>query len=149
MIKAMIKNKLTIVLIIVALILLICVRVFETELFYDPFISFYKSEYFHKPLPSFELSRLLTNLVFRFSINALLSLSILYFLFTDITILKVSAYLYLGIGVVLVMVFSCYLVCYNSPDYLVLFYIRRFLIQPVLLVLFVPAFYYQKKLTNK
>ncbi|MFT6638620.1 MAG: exosortase F-associated protein [Flavobacterium sp.] len=145
----MIKSKLKIVLIFIGLILLICVRAFESDLFYDPFISFYKSEYFHKPLPNLDISRLLINIVLRFAVNAVLSLLILFLLFTDVNILKVSVYLYLGIGVVLLVVFYCYLTCYNSPDYLVLFYIRRFLIQPVLLVLFVPAFYYQKKLTNK
>lgn len=144
----MIKSKLKIVLIFIGLILLICVRAFESDLFYDPFISFYKSEYFHKALPNLDISRLLINIVLRFAVNAVLSLLILFLLFTDVNILKVSVYLYLGIGVVLLVVFYCYLTCYNSPDYLVLFYIRRFLIQPVLLVLFVPAFYYQKKINQ-
>lgn len=145
----MIKSKLNVVLIFIALILLVCVRAFETKLFYDPFISFYKSEYFHKPLPNFDTTRFLMNVVFRFSINAFLSLGVIYFLFKDKNILRLSVYLYLGIGVVLTILFFTYLVFFKEPDYLILFYIRRFLIQPVLLVLFVPAFYYQKKLTNK
>lgn len=145
----MAKNKLTYIGVFCALISLICVRVFETQLFYDPFISFYKSEYFHKSLPSYDFSKLLINLIFRFSINAFFSLTIIYLLFKDNAILRVSVYLYIGIGLFLLLLFGCYLACSNSPDYMVLFYIRRFLIQPVLLVLFVPAFYYQKKLTNK
>lgn len=140
----MIKNKLNVFLICIAFVLLACIRAFESKIFYDPFIGFYKSEYFHKPLPNFDSVKLFLNLLFRFSLNSLISVFIISKLFSDKGILKVAAYLYLFIGLILIASFCIYI---NSvaPDYMILFYIRRFLIQPVLLVLFIPAFYYQKK----
>jgi exosortase F-associated protein len=33
---------------------------------------------------------------------------------------------------------------FNSDQNLILFYVRRFLIQPLFVILFVPAFYFQK-----
>lgn len=140
----MIKNKIGVLLIIIAFILLASIRAFESKIFYDPFIAFYKSEYFHKPLPTFDAVEMFLNLVFRYSLNSTLSLFIIYKLFADKGILKVATYLYLFIGLVLVVSFYLYINSLNT-DYMILFYIRRFLIQPVFLVLFIPAFYYQKK----
>ena len=143
----MIKNKLSVFLIGLAFVFLDCIRAFETKIFYDPFIAFYKSEYFHKSLPNFDSVKLFSNLLFRFSINSLLSIFIIYKLFSDKAILKIAVYLYVFISLILIISFFTYLYSEN-PDYMILFYIRRFLIQPVLLVLFIPAFYYQKNKIN-
>lgn len=140
----MIKNKLSIFLIGLTLVLLACIRAFETKIFYDPFVAFYKSEYFHKPLPNFNSVKLFLNLLFRYSLNSSLSIFIIYKLFSDKAILKIAVYLYVIIGLILITSFCVYLYS-EKPDYMILFYIRRFLLQPVLLVLFIPAFYYQKK----
>lgn len=139
----MVKNKWSIFLIFIAFILLACVRAFETKIFYDPFIAFYKSEYFHKPLPEFNSVKMFSNLLFRYSLNSSLSIFVIYKLFSDKSILKIAIYLYIFIGLFLITSIFLY-VNTKSPDFMILFYIRRFLIQPVLLVLFIPAFYYQK-----
>ena len=139
----MIKNKWNILFLLIALVLLACIRAFESKIFYDPFIIFYKSDYFHKQMPVFDSVQLYLNLFFRFSLNSILSIFIIYLLFKDRLLLKLSVYLYTLIGFVLIILFYFYL---NSekPDFMILFYIRRFLIQPIFLVLFIPAFYYQK-----
>jgi len=139
----MIKNKWKIFFLLIALVLLACIRAFESKLFYDPFIIFYKSDYFHKQMPVFDSVQLYLNVFFRFSLNSILSIFIIYLLFKDRLLLKLSVYLYALIGFVLIILFYFYL---NSekPDFMILFYIRRFLIQPIFLVLFIPAFYYQK-----
>lgn len=141
----MFKTKLNIVFVFIALILLVCVRAFENALFYDPFMSFYKSEYFHKSLPTYNTLRLLLNLIFRYFINSVISIAVIYLLFKSKSIFKLSVYLYIYIGIGLLVIFFMYLKMSTKPDFLILFYIRRFLIQPVLLVLFIPAFYYQTK----
>lgn len=139
----MIKNKLSVFLIGLAFVFLACIRAFETKIFYDPFVAFYKSEYFHKPLPNFDSVKLFLNLLFRYSLNSLLSIFIIYKLFSDKAVLKIVVYLYILVGIVLITSFYIYMDS-AKPDYMILFYIRRFLIQPVFLVLFIPAFYYQK-----
>ena len=37
----------------------------------------------------------------------------------------------------------------KTQDYLFVFYVRRFLIQPLFLILFVPAFFYQKSVNKQ
>jgi exosortase F-associated protein len=146
MIRKMLKNKTTVLIVVFALILLACIRAFESELFYDPFISFFKSEFYHKQLPFFFQGKLFLNLFFRYLLNSAISLVIIYFLFKEKQLLKLSFYLYTVLFLILIVIFFGYLNYTKNPDFMILFYIRRFLIQPLLLVLFIPAFYYQKKI---
>ena len=146
MIRKMLKNKTTVLIVVFALILLACIRAFESELFYDPFISFFKSEFYHKQLPFFYQGKLFINLLFRYLLNSAISLVIIYFLFKEKQLLKLSFYLYTVLFLILIVIFFGYLNYTKNPDFMILFYIRRFLIQPLLLVLFIPAFYYQKKI---
>ena len=131
--------------IFISLLLLICIRFFENDLFYDPFLYFFKSEYQNKPLPNFEAFKLILNLFLRYFINALLSISIIYLLFQNKMHVKIASFLYLIVFVLLIMVFSYLIFGSNEPDYLLLFYVRRFLIQPLLILLLIPAFYFQKR----
>lgn len=146
MIKKILKNKTTILVLLIALLLLAFVRAFELELFYDPFISFFKSEFHHKELPFLYQGKLFLNFLFRYLLNSTISLVIIYFLFKEKQLLKFSIYLYLISFLILIVCFFGYLNYVKNPDFLFLFYIRRFLIQPIFLVLFIPAFYYQKKI---
>lgn len=131
--------------IFIALILIICIRFFESKLFYDPFLHFFKSDYQNNPLPNFESFKLLLSLFLRYLANTLLSISIIYLLFQNKMHVKIASFLYLILFVVLIIVFSFLVFASDKPDYLLLFYVRRFLIQPVLLLLLIPAFYFQKK----
>lgn len=131
--------------IIVALFLIICVRFFEDKLFYDPFLSFFKLDYQNKQLPNYEGFRLFLNYFIRYFINAILSITIIYLLFKNKMHVKIASFLYLIVFVILILVFSYLIFSSDNPDYLILFYVRRFLIQPLLLLLLIPAFYFQKK----
>lgn len=135
-------------LVLIAFFLIIGIRFFEDALFYDPFLIFFKTDYQNKPLPNVEALQLILNLFLRYFANALLSLVIIYLLFLNKTHVKVAFVLYLVLFVLLLAIFSYLLFVSESPNYLVLFYVRRFLIQPVLLLLLIPAFYFQK-LTSK
>jgi exosortase F-associated protein len=146
MIREILKRKTSIFIIIIALLLLASIRAFEKELFYDPFIAFFKSEFYHKQLPFFYQDKLFLNILFRYVLNSSISLVVIYFLFKEKQLLKFSIYLYIALFIILITVFFGYLNYNEKPDFLLLFYIRRFLIQPLLLVLFIPAFYYQKKI---
>ena len=131
--------------IFITIILIICIRFFEDKLFYDPFLQFFKSHYQNKPLPNFENFKLILNLFLRYFANSLLSILIIYLLFQNKMHVKIASFLYLIVFLVLILVFSYLLYDSDEPDYLLLFYVRRFLIQPLLLLLLIPAFYFQKK----
>lgn len=144
MLKRLFKQKFRILFFIIALLGLVLVRAFENKLFYDPFLTFFKLDYQNKPLPSFDNIPLFFGLLMRYSLNTILSLIIIYTLFKQLQLIRFALILYGVFFVLLMVVFFTLLNFSNQPDYLILFYIRRFLIQPLFLLLFVPAFYYQQ-----
>lgn len=128
-------------LIVVLLILLVLVRVFQEQLFYDPLVSFFRKE--EKIFPPLDTIKLFLGLLLRYSVNTAISIGILYILFKDKSLIKVVALLYAGLFVILSLAFFIVFSA-DEPNLLVLFYIRRFIIQPLFLFLFLPALYYQK-----
>ena len=144
MLKKINKHKFRISLLLLSLLGLILIRAFENQLFYDPFLSFFKTDYQNKPLPDFDGVSLFFGLLIRYTLNTLLSLGIIYLLFKQLQLVRFAMLLYVVFFVVLIVLFFGLLYFSEQPDYLILFYIRRFLIQPLFLVLFIPAFYYQK-----
>nr|WP_329805552.1 exosortase F system-associated protein [Flavobacterium sp. T-12] len=133
----------------ILILALILVRAFESRLFYDPFLEFFHGEIQNKPLPEYDGFKLFIGLFFRYLINSIITISIIYLLFKETSIVKLTTFLLLGFFIVLIIILFLILNFSSNPDYLFIFYIRRFLIQPLFLILFVPAFYYQKSVNNK
>jgi exosortase F-associated protein len=129
----------------VLILALILVRAFESKLFYDPFLEFFHGESQNKPLPEYDSFKLFLGLFFRYLINSVITISIIYLLFKEVSIVKLSAFLLVVFFILLITALFLILKFSSNPDYLYVFYIRRFLIQPLFLILFVPAFYYQRK----
>lgn len=125
--------------------LLVLVRAFENELFYDPYLTFFKNDYLYIDSPRREVFKLTLSTTLRFLINTLVSLAILYVFFKDWTIIKFSVVVYGFSYVVLILLFLYFVTNPKQEDYVTFFNIRRFLIQPLLLLLLLPAFYYNRK----
>jgi exosortase F-associated protein len=124
---------------------LVVIRAYEDVLFYDPFLNFFKGDCHNLPMPEIDNFKLFMGILFRYFLNSFLSLAIIYVLFKDIDALKFAAILYLIFFIILILAFFLVLSCFDEPSKMALFYIRRFLIQPIFLLLFLPAFYYQKR----
>ena len=139
-------NKKNLAIVAVLFFALILVRAFESKLFYDPFLEFFHGEIQDKPLPEYDGFKLFFGLFFRYLINSVITILIIYLLFKEISIVKLTSFLLVIFFVVLIAVLFLILNFSSQPDYLFIFYIRRFLIQPLFLILFVPAFYYQRKI---
>lgn len=131
-----------IVLFVVGLIL---IRTYEDLLFYDPFLSYFKLDYHNLSLPEVDCLKFFFGLLFRYFGNAIFSLSIIYVLFKDFELTKFASLLYFVFFVILVMVLFLVLLQGDQANKMAVFYIRRFLIQPLFLLLFIPAFFYQKQ----
>ena len=144
MLKEIRNNKLRFLFIFLSLIGLVCVRFFEDVLFYDPFLNFFKSHSQNQSVPELNDVKLFFGFLFRYSLNTFFSLCIIYLLFKQLQLVKFSAMLFIVLFVILIILFFGTFHFLEQPDYLVLFYLRRFLIQPLFLVLFIPAFYYQQ-----
>lgn len=126
--------------------LLIAVRAFEDQIFYDPFLAYFRGNYTNEPLPAVSPVKLFLSIGFRYYLNSILSIGLLHVLFGDARITKFSILLYAFFGTVLMIAFFFMMLKLGGPNKMYLFYVRRFLIHPVLLLLFVPAFYYQKRI---
>ncbi len=127
---------------------LIGVRVFEDRLFYDPFLDFFHAEN-KSILPKFEWIPLIFGHLFRFILNLFFSLVVVHFLFKNKKWTVQAAAL---IVIVFALTFPVYLYCVTTNfniGLLFSFFIRRFVIQPLALLLIVPLFYYRKSLFEK
>lgn len=146
MLKKMLQNKFRIIVGLFFILLLIFIRAFENQLFYDPFLSYFKSEYTNVAFPKINTIKLFLSLGFRYYLNSIISLGILYLLFNEFKLVKFSTFLYVLFGSILMISFFFVLLKLGESSKMTLFYIRRFIIQPIFLMLFIPAFYYQKKI---
>lgn len=128
--------------IVILVVLLAVVRFYQEDLFYDPLVPFFKTD--SVILPFLDIPKLLGGLTLRYLINTVLSLGILWFCFKDKSIIRLTTILY-GLFFIVLMIAFIIVVNTEKPNLLALFYIRRFLIQPLFLILFIPAFYYQRR----
>lgn len=124
--------------------LLILIRTFENELFYDPYLKFFESDYLYIDNPRREVFKLTLFTTLRYVLNSVISLGIIFMFFSDKSIVKFSAFIYTVAFVILIGLFLYFVINPNQDDYYIFFNIRRFLIQPLLLLLLLPAFYYYK-----
>ncbi|MCK5401635.1 MAG: exosortase F system-associated protein [Flavobacteriaceae bacterium] len=133
------------ILLFVLFLLLVLIRVFEDQLFYDPYLLFFKSDYLYMDNPRREVFKLTTFTTLRYVLNTIISLSIIFVFFKDKTMVKFSTAIYALAYIVLLMLFLYFVLNPKQEDYYIFFNIRRFLIQPIILLLLLPALYYYKQ----
>ena len=145
--KNLLRNKLKVATGLFLIFLLIAIRAFEDTLFYDPFLNYFKSSnYVNSKLPEINTVKLFLSLGFRYYLNSMISLGLLRLIFNDAKIIKFSIFLFSILGMILMISFFFVLMKFGESNKMNLFYIRRFIIQPIFLILFIPAFYYQKRI---
>ncbi|MBG6110340.1 exosortase F-associated protein [Flavobacterium sp. CG_9.10] len=145
MLRKILNNKIRLALFLLLVGLLVLIRAFEDQLFYDPFLDFFKSDFTNFPLPVYDPLQLFGGLLFRYALNSIISLGIIYVLFKEIEMVKFASILYIVFFLILIIIFFAILFINVEHHYLTLFYVRRFLIQPIFVLLFVPGFFYQKQ----
>ncbi|WP_296313413.1 exosortase F system-associated protein [Winogradskyella sp. UBA3174] len=123
-------------------VVLVCIRVFEDVLFYDPYLTFFENDYLYMDNPRREVAKLVFYTTLRYLFNALASLGILYLVFKDNGIIKFSVLIYAAAYVFLIIPFLYFVINPRQEDYYLFFNLRRFLIQPILILILLPAFYY-------
>jgi exosortase F-associated protein len=124
--------------------LLVLIRIFEEQLFYDPFLAFFKNDYLYIDSPRQEVFKLAIFTTLRYVLNTIISLGILFVLFKDKSIIKFSVFIYTVAFLVLMSLFLYFVINPKQEDYYLFFNVRRFLIQPIIALLLIPAFYYHK-----
>ncbi|AWA28820.1 exosortase F system-associated protein [Flavobacterium magnum] len=149
MLKKILAHKLRALAFIGLVCLMAMVRIFESSLFYDPFLGYFKSEFTGRPLPEFDTIRLTFSLFFRYVLNTVISLGLIYVAFRQKRMVAFSALLYIIFFLLLMVAFFVILYAFGNNATLELFYVRRFLIQPIFVILFLAAFYYQEHAAKK
>lgn len=148
MLQKLFDNKIKIFQLVFLIGVFALIRIFENQLFYDPFLNYFKSENF-SIYPEFDSLKLYFSLFLRYFINSIISLAILYVIFKDILLVKFSAYLFFIFFIILIISFWIVLNYFDESQKMILFYIRRFIIQPIFILLFIPGFYFQKQSDKK
>ncbi|WP_138433255.1 exosortase F system-associated membrane protein [Winogradskyella algicola] len=132
------------ILAVLLLLVLVAIRGFEDYLFYDPYLTFFENDYLYIDNPRREVAKLVFYTSLRYLLNTLASIGILYLIFNDKIMIKFSVLLYTIAYVLLLIPFLYFVINPKQEDYYLFFNIRRFLIQPIGLILLLPAFYYYK-----
>ena len=148
MIQKLLQHKAQIFLILLAIICFALIRNYEESIFYDPLLVFFKGEYSNSAIPQVIEWKLYLSLFFRYVLNTLLSLFIIYVLFKNKEHIKLATILYVIFFVILILLFIV-MMNFFSDKVMAVFYIRRFIIQPIFLLLFVPGFYFQQENVKK
>ena len=139
-------NRNKVIAIAILVVALVLIRAFEDWLFYDPFSLYFKNDYLSSAFPKFDALTLFLSMGLRFGLNSLFSLAIIYCLFKDWELTKFASVLYAFFFVLLISAFFVLVLFSDQNNNFMVFYVRRFLIQPILLLLFIPAIFYQKKM---
>ena len=145
MLKHLLNNKIKVFVLLLLVLVLASIRIFEESLFYDPYLDYFKTDFTNFPMPVVDKLSLFLSLVFRYSLNSIVSIFFIQIAFNDINFTKFAFVLYGILFVILILVFYVVLAFFADESKMELFYIRRFLIQPLFLLLFIPGYLIQKR----
>ncbi|MEQ6125196.1 exosortase F system-associated protein [Pseudotenacibaculum sp. MALMAid0570] len=143
------NKSLRIILIFILFGLLFLVRAYEMDLFYDPLIEYFQNDYLYKPIPEINSWHLVVDMLFRYTINSLITLGIIYIIFHNKKYVKFSGFLLMFSFMIMIAIFSMLLRTNFEAGYLFPFYIRRFIVHPLFLLILLPAFFYHQRITKK
>ena len=145
MLKNLLNNKTKVFILGILVLFLALIRIVEESLFYDPYLDYFKSDFINLPLPIVDKLHLFLSLLFRYSLNSIVSIAFIQIAFKDINFTKFAVVLYGLLFIILIIAFWVVLAFYANENKMELFYIRRFLIQPLFLILFIPGYLIQKR----
>ncbi len=131
--------------IIIGVLGLIGVRMMEDTLFYDPFLLYFKSGNKEAPIPQFDWLPLIGSHFFRLALNLFFSALVLQGIFNDKKATLQGLVLMFIVFIISLFLYSISIGNTFSLGYLFTFYLRRFVIQPVILLLIIPIIFYSKK----
>ena len=129
----------------ILVLFLALIRIVEESLFYDPYLDYFKSDFIDLPLPIVNKLHFFLSLLFRYSLNTIVSIAFIQIAFKDINFTKFAVVLYGLLFIILIIAFWVVLAFYANENKMVLFYLRRFLIQPLFILLFIPGYLIQKR----
>ncbi len=138
------RKSVRMLLIAVLFLLLILIRAFVQPYFYDPLLDYFRGDFLYTSIPELDFGAYFLNLFYRYALNSVISLAIIYLIFYEVKPLYFSIKFYILAFLTLSLMLFILLKFNVTQNYLLTFYVRRFLIQPLFVFILIPAFYYQK-----
>ena len=129
------KKRFKLILIVFLFLLLVLVRAFGADIFYDPFITYFKGDYLDQPIPDYNTLKLWMHIIIRYLINMIISLGIIYVAFQKKGLVRFSIKFYIAAFIVLGSFYFILLQFEMINGHLFTFYVRRFLIHPVFVLI--------------
>lgn len=130
-------------------LLLVLVRAFGDQYLYDPFTSYFQLDYLYKNIPKYDTLFMFFSLFVRYFINGIISLAIIYVAFHNKRLVIFSVKFYVLAFIVLSIIYYLLLRSGMGNGYLFTFYVRRFIIHPMFILILLPAFYYHQRILNR
>ena len=138
------KSKKTTLLFLFMLFVLI--RAFQEELFYDPFIGYFKEGSFSLGrFPNYSIFKLVLSYLFRYGLNMAVSLLMINVIYENKLINRFTIRFYIMAVVFMLPVFVIITKAFPDINYIFPFYIRRFIIHPLFILILIPFFQIQKR----
>ena len=123
---------------------LVVLRPFGEAVLYDPLEIYFKNDYLKLPLPEMNLLLLGFSVSFKYLLNSLVSIQIIRYALMNEEYTEFAMKIYIWIYALLITFFLVLIIWEPSNSTLLLFYVRRFLMHPLLILILIPAFYYQE-----
>ncbi|SHH86819.1 exosortase F system-associated membrane protein [Wenyingzhuangia marina] len=139
------KRGIRFILIMLLFFCFILVRAYQVALFYDPLNHYFANDYLYLPLPDVDKSRLFVSYLSRYLINSLISFAILKIAFPHRSFIRTIATFYALAFVLLSSILFSLMIFKIDVGYLFPFYIRRFIIHPVFIIVLLPFIYLMRK----
>ena len=130
-------------------ILLVVLRPLGTFLLYDPLELYFQNDYLNLPLPEMNLLLLGLSVSLKYLMNSAVSLGIIYAAFYNVEYSRFALKIYFWVYLILIFLFFLLMLLEPQNSTRLLFYIRRFLMHPLLVLVLIPAFYYQQLNSKK
>ncbi|MGB3590798.1 MAG: exosortase F system-associated protein [Nonlabens sp.] len=143
------SRTLTIFGVIILVVALILVRVFERYIFDTTLIDYFHGAFELKPIPDGNFLSIYLSISLRFLINSTISVAILYLIYSRKFYLNASLWVYFISFIVLSIAFLILIQGEGEFVKRALFYVRRFLIHPLLLFILAAGFYFMDRNTQR
>ena len=123
---------------------LVLLRPIGEAILYDPLEIYFKNDYLTLPLPEMNLLLLGLSVSLKYVLNAFFSLLIIRFALMNREYTEFATKIYSWLYIILIIFFFVLIVWEPINSRLLLFYVRRFIMHPLFILILIPAFYYQE-----
>ncbi|APD07874.1 hypothetical protein UJ101_02374 [Flavobacteriaceae bacterium UJ101] len=133
-------------LVAILIMILVLIRLNQESLFYDPLLHYFKSNYDKTNFLEIDVAKHLFSVSIRYWINTFLSVGIIYLLFEKKKYIKISGIVFLVGWLIFLPLYYLFIDTQFEYSLMIGFYVRRFLIQPIIGIILILALFYLEKI---